>query len=107
MKRLNVVDFYEIGAALNRLGNLVNTSQKTKITDAWWPLQFAADALDTFAEQDAFQLARGEARALSVACRNYIAQYVMTKNDEGAAIFKDANTEMESWTFYSVRSALE
>ncbi|PDT76296.1 hypothetical protein [Bradyrhizobium sp. C9] len=107
MKRLNVVDFYEIGAALVRLGNVVNSGQKLKIVEAWWPLQAAADALDTFAEQDAFQLARNEARALSAASRKFIAEYIMTKGADGSAVFRDTNTELESWTFYSVRTALE
>jgi hypothetical protein len=107
MKRLNVVDFYEVGAALSRLGNLVNSAQRFKITDVWWPLQTAADALEKFAEQDAFQLARSEARALSLACRTYIATHVMTQSADGNPAFRDTNTEVDSWTFYSVRTALE
>jgi hypothetical protein len=107
MKRLNVVDFYEVGAALNRLGNLINSNQKSKVTEAWWPLQFAADALDKFVEQDAFQLARIEARALANAARSVIATYIMTQAPDGTVSFKDQNIELESWSFYSVRTALD
>ncbi|MDR3486486.1 MAG: hypothetical protein P4M05_16455 [Bradyrhizobium sp.] len=107
MKRLNVVDFYEVGAALNRLGTLVNSSQKTKVMDVWWPLQMAIDALESFIEQDAFQLARGEARSLIAAGQHYITSYITTTSQDGQSTFKDPNIELEPWTYYNVRSALE
>ena len=71
MKRLNVVDFYEIGIALNRLGTLINAAQKTTPVDAFYPVSTATNALDKFAEQDAFQLARGEASTFGAALRNF------------------------------------
>lgn len=107
MKRLNVVDFYEVGAALSRLQSLVNLSTKPKVSEAWWPLQSSADALDAFADQDAFQLARSEARALSTAARKFIESYVMTKAADGSLGFRDWNMELEPWTFYPVKTALD
>jgi hypothetical protein len=106
VKRLNVVDFYEVGAAVHRLNNLINTTQKSSATDAWYPLVTAADALDQFAEQDAFQLARGEARTLSAAIRTLIESEIMAKNQEGQTVFK-ANAELNPWMFYHIRTALD
>ena len=107
MKRLNVVDFYEVGQALNHLSVLIATSQKTKIVDAWWPLSSAADALDQFAGQDAFQLARGEARTLSGVIRGVVQEHILTKNQEGQLTFKDTSTELDPWIYYGVRTALD
>lgn len=108
MKRLNVVDFYEVGAALSRLGEVISSkAQNTKIMDAWWPMHSAADALDQFASQEAFQLARDEARTLSSVIRNFVRTEILTKDDKGEEMFKDANTELSSWKFYQVRAALD
>jgi hypothetical protein len=107
VKRLNVVEFYEVGQALNTLSGLLAKTQKTTIIDAWWPLESAAIALDQFAAQEAFRLARGEARTLSTSIRGVIRDHLMTKNQEGQFTFKDGNIELEPWIFYSVRSALD
>jgi hypothetical protein len=107
VKRLNVVDFYEVGAALNRLTALLGSKQTFKIMDAWWPLQTAADALDQFASQEAFQLARAEARALSSAIQVFIQNEIMTKDEKGNLAFKDSSTELSSWDLHVVRSALD
>jgi len=107
VKRLNVVDFYEVGAALNRLSSLISSSEHTKIMDAWWPLHSAAVALDQFASQEAFQLARAEALTLSSVIHAFVRDEIMTKNDKGQDVFKDANTEFSSFEFYRVRSALD
>ncbi|MCW5698165.1 MAG: hypothetical protein KIS96_15760 [Bauldia sp.] len=107
MKRLNVVDFYEVGAALRSLSNLATSTQNTKVVDAWFPLTMAAGALDQFANQDAFQLARGEARSLSGIVKGLIEQHITTKNAEGQTVFRDSNTELDPWVFYSIRNALD
>lgn len=105
MKRLNVVDFYEIGIALNRLGTLINAAQKTTPVDAFYPVSTATNALDKFAEQDAFQLARGEASTFGAALRNFTESSILTKNKEGSVVFRDG--EIEPWAFYQVRSAMD
>jgi len=105
VKRLNVVDFYEIGFALNRLGTLINANQKSTSVDAWYPVSTAADALDKFAGQDAFQLARGEARSFSAALRAFMQSHILSKNNEGNYVFKDS--EVEPWNFYQLRTAME
>jgi hypothetical protein len=105
VKRLNVVNFYEIGATLHRLESIITATQKAKAIDGWYPLAMAADALDVFAEQDAFQLARSEARTLSAAIRSFINSYIMTRDAEGKVTFKEG--ELEPWTFYSLRTALD
>lgn len=107
MKRLNVVDFYEVGQALSGVSTILAKPHKMPIVEAWWPLQSAADALDQFAAQEAFQLARQEARALSAAIRSVIRDHMTTKNQDGQYVFKDASVELESWVFYGVRSALD
>ncbi len=106
MKRLNVVDFYEIGQALHQLGSLTTATQRIKLMDAWFPLITAQNALDKFAEQVAFQLARGEARALSAALRNVTENNILTKNAEGNMAFRD-NVDLDPWVFYSARTALD
>jgi hypothetical protein len=107
VKRLNVDDFYEVGQALCRLSNLLAKSQNTKILDAWWPLQSASQALDRFATQDAFQLARGEANALSNQIRLLIQQHIMIQNTEGQWVFRDTNIELDAWIYYGVQTALD
>jgi hypothetical protein len=107
VKRLNVVDFYEVGASLNRLAILIGKKENTKIMDAWWPMTTAADALDQFASQEAFQLARAEARALSAVIRDFMQREIMTKDEKGEDVFRNPNTELSGWEFYRVRTALD
>lgn len=107
MKRLNVVDFYETGAALHRLGILLAKNENSKIMEAWWPLQSAADALDQFASQDAFRLARAEAQNLSAIIRMFISGNIFTKNERGEDAFRGSDAELTSWDFYRVRTALD
>lgn len=107
MKRLNVVDFYEMGQSIHQLGSLVNSTQKSKSMDAWFPLITGQTAVNKFVEQDAFQLARGEARALNVAIQSVLENHILTKNAEGNIAFREGNAELDPWLFYSVRTALD
>lgn len=105
MKRLNVLEFFQLGERIGSLGRL--TSQKATRGALFFEIMDVRQAVNTFIEQETFSLARDDARELYEALNQFVDEHVVEKRDNKDSSFKDLNEELETWHFASIRKAME
>jgi hypothetical protein len=105
VKRLNVLDFYNLGEALGKLTRLL--SAKEQRGPIFFQMVEVQEALKNFSQQDAFNIAKDDAAQLHANLDNFIVQHCTETKPDGQRIFRDFNEYLDTWTYWPVSQAID
>jgi len=108
MRRLEVLDLYELGGELTTFVRHLNRA-KVPTLDLWIACSSARNAFKKFiAEQQAFPLARDSAVALLSKIEEAVrVNFLDPENPEKFKIDFDPNAEIDTWHFFAIKNGLD
>jgi hypothetical protein len=107
MKRLNVLNFYELGQRIGRLQHLLKREHYT-ISEVFFVLiELRTSAKNFVDEQDAFRLSKEDAKRLMETIDSVVSNYMFEDKEGGRRDFKDFSTALEPWMLSSLSGLIE